>query len=197
LKGTSQISSILREIVEAILLAMVVFVVIQTSIQNFRVEGSSMRPTLEGGQYLLVNKLVYLKLDQERLSRVVPFWKVESSQESFAVHPPQPGEVIVFHYPGDTSRDFVKRVIGVPGDRVEIRRGTVYVNGEPLAEPYITVQDTSDMNQVVLKEKEYFVLGDNRRGSNDSRSWGPVPENLILGKVWIVYWPLANWTLLK
>jgi signal peptidase I len=182
---------------EAILLAVVVFVVIQTSIQNFRVEGSSMQPTLEGGQYLLVNKLVYLKLDQERLARVIPFWRVDKSQESFAVHPPKSGEVIVFHYPGDTTRDFVKRVIGVPGDRVEIRRGTVYVNGRPLDEPYITVQDTSDMRQLVLKEKEYFVLGDNRRGSNDSRSWGPVPEEHILGKVWIVYWPLANWTLLK
>jgi signal peptidase I len=197
LKGSSQISSLIREIVEAILLAIVVFVVIQTSIQNFRVEGSSMQPTLEGGQYLLVNKLVYLKLDQERLSRIIPFWKVDKSHRSFAVHPPQSGEVIVFHYPGDTSRDFVKRVVGVPGDRVEIRRGTVYVNGMPLDEPYITVPGTSDMNQLLLKEKEYFVLGDNRRGSNDSRSWGPVPEELILGKVWIVYWPLANWTLLK
>lgn len=182
---------------EAILLAVVVFVVIQTSIQNFRVEGSSMQPTLEGGQYLLVNKLVYLKLDQERLARIIPFWKADKSQESFAVHPPKSGEVIVFHYPGDPSRDFVKRVIGVPGDRVEIRRGTVYVNGMALNEPYITVPDTSDMKQLLLEEKEYFVLGDNRRGSNDSRSWGPVPEELILGKVWIVYWPLAKWTLLK
>jgi len=201
LKATAQVSGLVREIVEAILLALVVFVVIQTSVQNFRVEGSSMQPTLEGGEYLLVNKLVYFKLDRERLARVIPFWKAETSDESldesFAVHPPKSGEVIVFHYPGDTRRDFVKRVIGVPGDRVEIRRGTVYLNGESLDEPYITVQDTSDMNQLVLKDKEYFVLGDNRRGSNDSRSWGPVPEELILGKAWIVYWPLANWTMLK
>ncbi|MDA0733913.1 MAG: signal peptidase I [Chloroflexi bacterium] len=190
-------SSIVREFIEAILLALVVFVVIQTSVQNFKVEGSSMQPTLEGGQYLLVNKLVYFKIDQERLSRVLPFWRVDHTDESFAVHPPKSGEVVVFHFPKDPSRDFVKRVIGVPGDRVEIRRGTVYVNGESLDEPYITAQDTSDMNQLSLDEKEYFVMGDNRRGSNDSRNWGPVPEELILGKVWIVYWPLANWALLQ
>lgn len=188
-------SSIVREFIEAILLALVVFVVIQTSVQNFKVEGSSMQPTLEGGQYLLVNKLVYFKIDQERLSRIIPFWKVDNSDESFAVHPPKSGEVIVFHFPRDPSRDFVKRVIGVPGDWVAIHRGAVYVNGESLDEPYITAHDSQDMGQVFLDEKEYFVLGDNRSGSNDSRNWGSVPEELILGKVWIVYWPLSNWTL--
>jgi signal peptidase I len=196
-KATSQMSSIVREFIEAILLALVVFVAIQTSVQNFKVEGSSMQPTLEGGQYLLVNKLVYFKIDQERLSRIIPFWKVDNSDESFAVHPPKSGEVIVFHFPRDHSRDFVKRVIGVPGDWVEIRRGTVYVNGGSLDEPYITAHDYQDMGQVFMDEKEYFVLGDNRRGSNDSRNWGSVPEALILGKVWIVYWPLSNWTLLQ
>ena len=190
-------SSIVREFIEAIFLALVVFVAIQTSVQNFKVEGSSMQPTLEGGQYLLINKLVYFKIDQERLSRIIPFWKVDKPDESFAVHPPKSGEVIVFHFPRDPSRDFVKRVIGVPGDWVEIRRGTVYVNGGSLAEPYITAHDYQDMGQMFLDKKEYFVLGDNRRGSNDSRNWGSVPEELILGKVWIVYWPLSNWTLLQ
>jgi signal peptidase I len=189
-------SSVVREFLEAILLALVVFLVIQTSIQNFRVEGSSMHPTLEGGQYLLVNKLVYFKLDQERLSRIIPFWKVAEANEYFAVHPPQRGEVIVFAFPGDITRDFVKRVIGVPGDRVEIRDGTVFVNGEALDEPYITDHDSFDMRELTLQDKEYFVLGDNRRGSNDSRNWGPVPEENILGKVWIIYWPLSNWDLL-
>ena len=103
----------------------------------------------------------------------------------------------MFHFPRDPSRDFVKRVIGVPGDRVEIRKGTVYVNGQSLDEPYITAHDPSDMSERFLSEKEYFVLGDNRRGSNDSRNWGPVHEELILGKVWIVYWPLSNWALLQ
>ena len=192
-------SAIVRELTEAILLALVIFVFIQTSIQNFKVEGSSMHPTLEGGQYLLVNKLVYFQFDDQRWSRLVPFWKVEQSSRSFAVHPPQRGEVIVFHYPRDVTRDFVKRVIGVPGDRVEIRGSTVVVNGQALTEPYISEQDPSDMDPIVVKEGEYFVLGDNRSrgGSNDSRNWGTVPEDNILGKVWVVYWPPENWGLFE
>ena len=190
-------STIIREFLEAVLLALVVFLFIQTSVQNFRVEGSSMHPTLEGGQYLLVNKLVYLKIDQERLSRIIPFWNVDSPEQHFAVHPPQRGDVIVFHFPRDPSRDFVKRVIGVPGDVVTMQDGFVRVNGKTLEEPYLTVRDTSDMGEKELGEKEYFVLGDNRRGSNDSRNWGPVPEENILGKVWLVYWPLSNWDLTR
>lgn len=188
-------SAIIREFLEAVLLALVVFLFIQTSVQNFRVEGSSMHPTLEGGQYLLVNKLVYLKIDQERLSRIIPFWSVGEPEQRFAVHPPQRGDVIVFHFPKDPSRDFVKRVIGVPGDVVTIHEGRVQVNDQTLEEPYLTVRDTSDMAALSLGEKEYFVLGDNRRGSNDSRNWGPVPEENILGKVWLVYWPFSNWNL--
>jgi signal peptidase I len=186
-------SSIAREFLEAIVLAMVVFLVIQTSIQNFKVEGSSMQPTLEGGQYLLVNKLVYLRMDQDRLSRMMPFWSVNSGEQSFAVHPPRRGEVIVFHFPRDPSRDFVKRVIGVPGDTVEIRNGVVLVNGQVMDEPYLTSRDNSSLSRVTIGEGEYFVLGDNRRGSNDSRNWGTVPEANILGKVWIIYWPLSQW----
>ena len=190
-------SNIIREFIEAIALALVVFVVIQTSVQNFKVEGSSMHPTLQGGQYLLVNKLVYLKIDQERFSRIIPFWTVDNAANRFAVHPPERQEVIVFHFPRDISRDFVKRVIGTPGDTVEIQKGRVIVNGLALVETYITARDNSSIAPVSLGEKEYFVLGDNRRGSNDSRNWGTVPEENILGKVWIIYWPLSNWTLLK
>ncbi len=187
--------AIIREFAEAILLALVIFVFIQTSIQNFKVEGSSMHPTLEGGQYLLVNKLVYVQLDAQRWSRLTPFWKVEESNKSFAVRPPQRGEIIVFHYPRDPTRDFVKRVIGIPGDRVEIRGSDVIVNGQTLAEPYISRADPSDMSPVVVQDGEYFVLGDNRSrgGSNDSRNWGTVPEEHILGKVWVVYWPPEKW----
>ena len=106
---------VVRELLEAVVLALIVFMVIQTSVRNFKVDGSSMNPTLEGGQYLMVNKLVYFQLDMVRLSRIIPFWKEERPDSRFAVHPPQRGEVIVFHFPRDTRKDFVKRVIGLPG----------------------------------------------------------------------------------
>ena len=189
-------SGVAREFFEAVLLALVVFLVIQTSVQNFKVDGPSMNPTLEHGQFLLVNKVVYFKIDLENLSRIIPFWRVDHTRERFAVHPPERGEVIVFHYPKDPKRDFVKRVIGVPGDKISIREGTVWVNGAAISEPYITAHDNSNMSELKVEQKNYFVLGDNRPGSSDSRKGWRVPEENILGKVWIVYWPLSSWALL-
>lgn len=190
-------SHVVRELVEAVLLALVVFLILQSSVRNFRVDGSSMRPTLEGGQYLLVNKLVYLQLDTQRLSRMVPFWKARTSSERFAIHPPKRGEVIVFHFPRDPSKDFVKRVIGLPGEEVAVRQGVVHINGAPLEEPYLTARDNSTAQPLRLGEKQYYVLGDNRRSSNDSRTWGAVPEENLLGKVWLVYWPFSEIRLLN
>ena len=185
-------SRVAREIVEAIVLALVVFLVIQTGVRNFKVEGSSMLPTLEGGQYLLVNKLVYFRMDTVRLSRIVPFWKVEESNEWFALGPPQRGEVIVFNYPRDPTKDFVKRVIGLPGERIKVESGEVFIDSVQLEEPYLASRDTSRARELVLGETEYYVMGDNRRGSNDSRNWGPVDVELVLGKVWFVYWPFPK-----
>ena len=185
-----------REIVEAIVLALIVFLLIQGSVRNFKVDGSSMHPTVEGGQYLLVNKLVYFKLDTARLSRIIPFWHVDQSSAHFAIHPPKRGDVIVFQFPVDPSKDFVKRVIGLPGEVVQMTDGQVYIDGVPLAEPYLPGPDLTTRQPTHLGEKEYFVLGDNRRSSNDSRSWGPVPEENVLGKVWVVYWPFSQFQLL-
>ena len=188
-------SRVAREIIEAVVLALIVFLIIQTGVRNFKVEGASMQPTLEGGQYLLVNKLVYFRLDMARLSRVIPFWRVEQSGEAgerFALRPPQRGEVIVFHYPRDTTKDFVKRVIGLPGETVGVESGEVFIDGEQLVEPYLTSRDTSSSNAIILGDNEYYVMGDNRRGSNDSRNWGPVAGELVLGKVWFVYWPISK-----
>lgn len=188
-------SRVAREIIEAVALALIVFLIIQTGVRNFKVEGASMQPTLEGGQYLLVNKLVYFQLDAARLSRVVPFWSVSrstASTERFALRPPQRGEVIVFHYPRDTTKDFVKRVIGLPGETIGIEGGEVFIDGKHLIEPYLTSRGTSSTNAIVLGLNEYYVMGDNRRGSNDSRNWGPVAGELVLGKVWFVYWPVSK-----
>ena len=189
-------SRVVMEIVEAVVLALIVFVIIQGSVRNFKVDGNSMQPTLDAGQYLLVNKLVYFKLDMARLSQIIPFWKVDKLSTHFAIHPPQRGEVIVFRFPRDPSIDFVKRVIALPGEVIEIRDGTVHIDGVPLDEPYITARDTSTLQRREIGEKEYFVLGDNRRSSNDSRAWGPVPEANVLGKVWVVYWPFSQIQLL-
>ena len=185
-------SAVVREILEALVLAVVVFILIQASAQNFRVEGSSMSPTLEGQQYLLVNKLVYSRFDQERFSRIIPFWRVDPSTESHAFRSPRFGEIIVFHFPKEPRRDFVKRVIGVPGDEVEIVNGKVWINGRIYVESYIRNAGSTTMEAQRLGEKEYFVMGDNRPQSNDSRNWGPVPEDNIVGKVWLVYWPFSS-----
>jgi len=178
-----------REITEAVLIALLVLVVLQTTVRNFKVEGSSMVPTLDGGQYLVVDQASFFKFDKERLSRAVPFWKASEAEPQFAFDPPTRGEVIVFNYPLDPSKDFVKRVVGLPGETVEVQGGIVLVDGKALPEPYLQRKDSSDAPPLTLGEKEYYVIGDNRRNSNDSRSWGAVPEDSIVGRVWLVYWP--------
>lgn len=185
---------VLREFLEAIILAVLIFFLIQASVQNFRVEGFSMQPTLEDKQMLLVNKMVYLKVDMQRLSGLVPFWEVQEKELVYPFHPPNREDVVVFHWPLDLQRELVKRVIGVPGDTVEIRDGVVSVNGSRLQEPYLTQPGTrsDDMAPLLIKEGHYFVLGDNRPKSNDSRDWGLVPQENMVGKVWFVYWPPSN-----
>ena len=108
---------------------------------------------------------------------------------SLPLIPPPGGEIIVFRYPQDPSKDFVKRVVGLPGETIEVRSGTVYIDGEDLREPYLQRMDSSNARMLTLGDKEYYVIGDNRRNSNDSRAWGSVPEENIVGKVWLVYWP--------
>jgi len=199
-------SNITKELFEALTLAILVFIIMQTSIQNFKVEGSSMDPTLTHGQYLIVNKLAYAKVDPQRLSRIVPIWKQSKSASRFATDPPKRGDIVVFEYPLNPKRDFVKRVIGVPGDNIIIVSGSVFLNGKVLDEDYIrsiTPQgrlwfaDGIKPDITILKDREYFVLGDNRMGSNDSRNWGPVHEDNIHGKVWAIYWPFDRLGILK
>ena len=168
--------------------------------QNFKVEGASMSPTLDSGQYLIVNKLAYVNVDLVRLSKLIPIWRVKELKDNHNVRSPIRGEIIVFRFPdpnpNNRKRDFVKRVIGVPGDKIAIVDGVVWVNGEPLYEGYLRFRDAFNLDERVLKEKHYFVLGDNRTGSNDSRAWGAVPEENILGKVWSIYWPPSDWGVL-
>ncbi len=184
----------LREILQTALLALFLFSGLQATIQNYRVEGSSMVPTMRADQYLLVNKLVYYRLDKARLARYLPFVDAELEETAYVFHPPQRGELIVFRFPKDPSRDFVKRIIAIPGDTVEIQQGRVYVNDSLLDEPYVPEPPRSTMKRKVMGPDQYFVLGDNRLHSNDSRDWGPVPLENIVGRVLITYWPFSQWS---
>ena len=149
-----------------------------------------MEPGLHDGQYLLVNKAVYFKLDMGTLSKYLPF--LDDDGSNFLFHGPERGDVIVFRYPRDPSRDFIKRVIAVPGDTVSIQGGQVTVNGTLLEEEYLDETTRGDLDNTVVPDGSYFVLGDNRSNSSDSRSWGFVPEENIIGKAMFSYWPLSD-----
>lgn len=181
---------VIRELFETTILALLIFLTLQFSVRNYQVDGPSMRPTFEGGEFLLVNKLVYLRLQPQSLVELLPFVDIAREQTIFPFHPPQRGEVIIFKFPKDESRDFVKRVIGLPGDSVEIIRGQLFVNGKHLDEPYITNRDNRTFNPVVVPFEHYYVLGDNRLSSDDSRSWGAVPLENVIGRAWVTFWPL-------
>jgi signal peptidase I len=155
------------ELFETILMAVLIFVVINTLTLRVKVINYSMRPTLDQGYYLLVNRLAY------RFGE------------------PRRGEIVIFHHNGDTTEDYIKRMIGLPGDRVVITDGTVSVNGQALEEPYRAEQGYST-GEWVVPEGEYFVLGDNRNHSSDSRDWGFVKQDWMVGKALLVYWPFEQ-----
>jgi signal peptidase I len=136
--------------------------------QPVRVEGTSMLPNLEDQDRLFINKFAFRLGDIHR------------------------GDVVVFRYPKDETKNYIKRVIGLPGDRVRIDHGEVYVNGKLLPEPYVPARFTDDKSQPEMRipRNEYFVLGDHRNISSDSREFGPVNRDLIYGKAAFVYWPM-------
>jgi signal peptidase I len=180
------------ELAQTLLLAALIFMAVRAMAQNFRVEGSSMEPGLHDGQYLLVNKAIYFKLDLEKLSRYVPFVEPGDNPERFIFSAPRRGDVVVFRYPKDPDRDFIKRIIAVPGDEVAIENGVVFVNNVRLEEPYIQSRPSYDFAEQIVPPGSYFVLGDNRTNSFDSHAWGFVPEENIIGKAVLSYWPVDN-----
>ncbi len=186
-----------RDVLETLLLTVLIFLIVRSVVQNFKVEGRSMEPTLHNGQYLLINKAIYWRLDGDLLSPVIPGAEASTDPAGQTSHylfsPPQRGDIIVFRYPKEPSRDFIKRVIGVPGDIVEIKNGVVYVNGKPLHEDYTADPPSYFQPAERVPEGQYFVLGDNRNNSSDSHVWGLVPEENIIGKAWFSYWPPNSW----
>lgn len=184
----------LRDIFETLLLTAIIFLIVQSVVKNFKVEGTSMTPTLHNDEFLLVDKAVYWSFNPSTVQRVLPDVRPTGEHERvFLFHGPQRGDIIVFRYPRDTSRDFIKRVIGLPGDVVAIHSGHVYVNGQALNEPYIMAEPQYTMAPVRVPPGQYFVLGDNRNNSSDSHVWGTVPWNDIIGQALVSYWPLGDW----
>lgn len=168
-KAKVRSKSAMRELLETVLLTAVVFLAIRAVAQNYQVDGHSMDPTMHNGEFVIVLKAVY--------------W----------FHPPQTGDIIVLQYPQDPSRNFIKRVIGTPGDVVAVRGGHVYVNGHALTEPYIAQPPAYTVPPLTVPAGKYWVLGDNRNDSNDSHIWGFLPANEVIGKAWVVYWPPSLW----
>ncbi|HJT58465.1 MAG TPA: signal peptidase I [Ktedonobacteraceae bacterium] len=175
MKSSSQKSSshIAREIIETIALTVFIFLVIHFTVQNYLVDGISMQPSLQNGEYVLVNKVAYV------------------------FHAPERGDVIVFEWPVDTTKNLIKRIIGLPGDTLVITSTTVTVDGITLNEPYISAPVNPQGETVKVPPNDYFVMGDNRPESDDSRDWGLLPRANIIGKAVMVYWPSNDWQVIN
>lgn len=158
------------DVLETLLLSIVLFVGINAISARIRVDGASMEPTLVSGEYVIVSKL------------------------SYRLGSPQRGDIIVFHFPRDPKEEYIKRIIGLPGDEVEIRHGSVFINGQLLDESYLKVSTNYNGTWTVPTD-QLFVLGDNRNNSSDSHDWGTVPMDYVVGKAILVYWPPPSWGL--
>lgn len=163
----NRLLQLLGELFQTAIIAILLFIAINLVTARIRVEGISMEPSLHDEQFLVVNRLAYR-------------WKE-----------PQRGDIIIFRFPSDPKRRFIKRVIGLPGDVVAVRDGQLYINGVVLDEPYIT-EAHQYHGEWRLSPYEVFVLGDNRNNSSDSQNWGPLHIDEIIGKAVFVYWPLET-----
>jgi signal peptidase I len=178
----------LRELLETVGLAVILFLVINFFSARVRVLGSSMIPTLNNGEYVLISRLAYKLGDYQRGDIIVfrppmypdvPLWQRLFGPPNF----------------GEQYEDYIKRIIGLPGETVRIANGTVYINDAPLLESYIATPPEYD-GEWTVPEGQLFVLGDNRNNSADSHAWGFLPEENILGKALVVYWPFADFMII-
>ena len=175
-----------RNICKNTILAFAISIAFQVLLGNYVVDGSSMNPTLNNNQRVFVNKFVYLN----------PFNVNKNLNNNFDFKlNPHRGDVVVFDppFPYDTTgKQFVKRIIAIPGDTIENSSGIILVNGKPYLSKFGNTSEITEVPKTLVPDGYYYVLGDNRRSSNDSRSFGFVPRSNIKGRVWVIYWPLSN-----
>lgn len=166
---------ILREVTETVVLALIIFLLMRQVIQNYRIESHSMEPNFSEGQFILVNKLSYILGEPSR------------------------GDVVVFHNPNNKDEDYIKRVIGLPGDTLHITNQQVFINDTLLDEEYIQYQIRSgeELGPLVIEPGNLFVMGDNRPNSSDSRRFGQLSQELLVGKAWLRVWPANRWGLVE
>ncbi len=185
--------SALRDWIESIVIAFCLAMVIRAFVvQAFKIPTGSMRMTLLEGDLILVNKFIY--------GAKIPFTKLRLP----ALSQPKRGDVVVFIYPEDKKKDFIKRLVGLPGESVEIKSGSIYINDKPAQEPVfnrIYYYNRGDLGaegrKIIVPKDSYFVLGDNSASSKDSRYWGFVPKDNLLGEALIIYWPLYRIRIIK
>lgn len=194
------VRNIVKDMLETAIFIVLIFLIVRGIVQNFKIEGSSMEPSLHSGQYILVNKLIYFNFDVNAPLRLLPGNADLPPRVIYPFHQPQRGDIVVFEYPGDVRKDYIKRVIGLPGETIEIRDGSVYVNGQLLDEPYLqgavticSINNPCSQGPVVVPHDAIFVMGDNRSNSSDSREWDALPLDHVIGQAWILYYPVSDW----
>lgn len=197
---TTNVRGVVRELLETALFILLVFFIVRGIIQNFKIEGQSMEPSLHNGQYILVNKLIYFHFDLNAPLRLLPGRGDLPINMVYLFHQPSRGDIVVFEYPRDVSKDYIKRVIGLPGDEVYIRDGQVFVNGQQLDEPYLQGAATTceaykacGSGPVRVPAGTIFVMGDNRNNSSDSREWDSLPLERVIGQAAVLYYPFKDW----
>tara|TARA_B100000029_G_scaffold514440_1_gene617234 strand:- start:8645 stop:9385 length:741 start_codon:yes stop_codon:yes gene_type:complete len=175
----------LSETLEIIALALVIFLGVRGLAQNFIVSGESMSPTFQANQLLIANRLAYIDIN----TTWIP-WEKDNRWQPFGN--PKQGDIVIFRFPGDTERDFLKRILAVPGQTIEIRNGTVFVDNQALIEPYVVDPWFTTMVPQTVPPDNFFVVGDNRKNSFDSRSWGMLKKELLIGRADFRYWPIKK-----
>ena len=171
-EGKPNLLGVLIDILETLLLSVVLFFLINAVSARIKIDGSSMEPNLHHGEFVIVSKLNYRFGEPER------------------------GDVVVFDFPRNITQEYIKRVIGLPGEHIRVEDGKLYVNNIMLSEPYINIEQKYEGDWDV-PENTLFVLGDNRNNSSDSHTWGMVPMNNVIGEALMVYWPPSSWGLIN